>query len=180
MLSQLAKPTKARAYPSMLAALDDNFLFLIGGCSVDSHSAFATVDMYCVATDSWEYHSFQPPKLNKSRFCHSSCEMPGGIIYTFCGMNGTDCLHEVEKFDARRFVNEGDFGANWVLLDLFERYGYFARRHSPLVAQFDHDKVLILGGSDRHGQLSDGFVFDTREESFEQVVLHDHERQFKF
>ena len=81
-------------------------------------------------------------------------------------MNGTDCLHEIEKFDARKFVNEGDFGTGWVLLDLYDHLGYFVRRHSPFVAPFDQDRIAILGGADRHGQLSDAFIFDTKNETF--------------
>lgn len=82
-ITTLAQPLEARNFPSLTADSQLHAIHAIGGKSLESGAAIATVDTFWIKDNVWRR---KLPELNSPRWCHSSCTL-GSHLYVFQGRN---------------------------------------------------------------------------------------------
>ena len=141
---------------------------MTGGCFNPQSPALHFIHIYDIENDEWK----MGPRMIRGRQSHSSCS-EGDYVYVCGGQDSSAYLNSIERFNVTKYVEHGLEQA-WQLLELKQGglglWSTFSGRCQPLMAPLAESQILILGGRELFGFLSDGFILDTETLSLTRVI----------
>ena len=134
-----------------LANLNNQFVIISGGCSVNNNQSFSSnlVDQYSLEQDSWQ----RLPDLNIGRINHASCAL-AKTVYVFCGSN--KMMGYLNSIESLTISAEN----KWQLIEVSRRD--LAPRIMPGTISISGHQIAILGGKYNMNCLDDFSIFDTQ------------------
>ena len=118
-------------------------------------------EMYYVEEDQWEDDQ---PSLNTPKQCVALCNFRNKCLYAFGGLNqqpkGTHAA-EIERLE----LDGDDTELKWVEIFIKDKEG-FGPFGFALALPINGDSILIIGGQDHVGRLSNVSLYNHDQDSF--------------
>ena len=148
-----------RRFPAMTFYKSAWMCFVIG--AVSDLNSEGSVSRYNITVDRWVPGT---PNLQVARRNASACTL-GDFVFVFAGLAGNKkCINSIEMLKVTAIDNGA---ASWELIELPK--AVFTPRSSPVVIPVNISEIVILGGKDTNGNLSDILVFNTYKKTCNKV-----------